>query len=766
MHVKDYSQMIGWLTRDKTTDVPGSMAHEARIMDQAALSDDVVPGPLKDEMLGKFNPDQETYEEYLQRINLERPFNMAEGGQLVAPSVDGSRPGYSGQGRSHWIYEPGSKNKKLKKEVIKDITTMMADSKNFPDKQTITKTFKYSGNPDKVLKMWAAQTGNTVPEERFRLHTYEGTDIQKKLVKAFEAQGDNPNIMKLAREFFPEMYKKKKTGATQQVRRILTEFADYVPRPNEPVPPGGEGYWKRRRKKINLALKRMGDTTIGEQMANQIWEENQKWVKLADENPNAILKNKKLRDALTITVDVDTGEIKKRNLTDDEILERVKRGDLFTEDHITEVREVETAPKKGGGTKLIKGHAVEYPTNKQSVTTFWNQSFLPNAKKYIAANPDGKNVKDIVKILDDYGLKLQVGDKSYGSTVEKVAWNSKTNLSPRLKSNFDVFDSSQNFLKNIPKGERGFLSRELAEGVARGAGKGIRIAGKWFGIPDAIFYYIDKQNMISKGIPEKEAAAQALKNSTFGLKKNKEYMKGLKKTAESMGIDARAFDDIYKLNVAGQKFDKYYVKAKEEIENLKELGYDKKADDAQKNLDRYMKEQNENLTNLNQKVIDQVSISKAGGAASPLQLSKARDVITQEDYYKPFEDITKVAKEKLKREKRKAFPTQKRQVDTAAGEWGEGFYKAFDHLTQGAKNVLQGRIIPYGPERFRPLESERQKEARYLKEMEPRELYLHNKAKGYTYDQPITSADIEDLRYNQPGVFYSEGGIASLKKKW
>ena len=107
MHVKDYSQMIGWLTRDKTTDVPGSMAHEARIMKQAALVDDVVPGPLKDEMLGKFNPDQETYEEYLQRINLERPFNMAEGGQLVAPSVDGSRPGYSGQGRSHWIYEQG-----------------------------------------------------------------------------------------------------------------------------------------------------------------------------------------------------------------------------------------------------------------------------------------------------------------------------------------------------------------------------------------------------------------------------------------------------------------------------------------------------------------------------------------------------------------------------------------------------------------------------------------------------------------------------------
>ena len=82
MHVKDYSQMIGWLTRDKTTDVPGSMAHEARIMDQAALVDDVVPGPLKDELEGKFDPSQETYEEYLQRINLERPFNMNQGGRI------------------------------------------------------------------------------------------------------------------------------------------------------------------------------------------------------------------------------------------------------------------------------------------------------------------------------------------------------------------------------------------------------------------------------------------------------------------------------------------------------------------------------------------------------------------------------------------------------------------------------------------------------------------------------------------------------------
>ena len=74
------------------------MNQEPRNMNQGGLVDDLEPGALKDELLNDFDPFQETYEEYLQRKRLgERPFNMAEGGQLVKPSVDGSRPGYQGK---------------------------------------------------------------------------------------------------------------------------------------------------------------------------------------------------------------------------------------------------------------------------------------------------------------------------------------------------------------------------------------------------------------------------------------------------------------------------------------------------------------------------------------------------------------------------------------------------------------------------------------------------------------------------------------------
>ena len=54
----------------------------------ALLQDDLEPGPLKDELKGTFDPTQETYEEYLRRINL------ADGGMLVKPGFGGVRQGY------------------------------------------------------------------------------------------------------------------------------------------------------------------------------------------------------------------------------------------------------------------------------------------------------------------------------------------------------------------------------------------------------------------------------------------------------------------------------------------------------------------------------------------------------------------------------------------------------------------------------------------------------------------------------------------------
>ena len=103
-------------------------ALEPRTMAQAPIAEDLEPGALRDEMLKDFDPSQETHEEYLQRINLERPFNMAEGGQLVAPSLDGSRPGYArGPKKKPITYYPLNVQKLIKGHGVKKYNELSID---------------------------------------------------------------------------------------------------------------------------------------------------------------------------------------------------------------------------------------------------------------------------------------------------------------------------------------------------------------------------------------------------------------------------------------------------------------------------------------------------------------------------------------------------------------------------------------------------------------------------------------------------------------
>jgi hypothetical protein len=58
----------------------------------ANLVDDLQPGPLKDELLEKFDPSQESYEDYLRRQSIpysERPFNAADGGMIGGGTISG-----------------------------------------------------------------------------------------------------------------------------------------------------------------------------------------------------------------------------------------------------------------------------------------------------------------------------------------------------------------------------------------------------------------------------------------------------------------------------------------------------------------------------------------------------------------------------------------------------------------------------------------------------------------------------------------------------
>ena len=283
-----------------------------------------------------------------------------------------------------------------------------------------------------------------------------------------------------------------------------------------------------------------------------------------------------------------------------------------------------------------------------------------------------------------------------------------------------------------------------------------------FLLPEVLFYQLDKRNRMSKGQSEKEAAAGALESGTLGAYDNRAYMEGLKETAKSMGIDSRSFDAAYDMNVLIKNYEQNDANFQNQYLNLLESGEEQRAQDLKKNFDRYTEETKNKYSLLSDTISDNV-MNTVG--ASPMAISRGRENITPDQFQKPFTDMQNVALEKLKREKIKASPTQKRQVDTTAGSIGEDFYQAFDQLTQGAKNVLQGRVIPFaskiGLPQYEPQPSQRAILSDTLQSLSDRDLERFNLGRGYIQSDPVSALDIENLRFEQPGLF-AGGGIAKL----
>ena len=279
----------------------------------------------------------------------------------------------------------------------------------------------------------------------------------------------------------------------------------------------------------------------------------------------------------------------------------------------------------------------------------------------------------------------------------------------------------------------------------------------WTGA-DIGFYYLDKWNEMSKGKSEKEAAGIALNNATLGLYKNKTYIEGLEKTAKEMGIDSRAFENVYNMNEKMAKVYKEHERYQGMIEKLKKREASPERDRTLASIENAYKNWEESMEpeidKWIQGIVDDISISKTGGIASPLELSKAAGSITDDEWYGAFGNLQKASLEKLRQEKAAAYDRQSRQVDPEAGKIG---------------NILN--IFPFS---LSPLE--RAKEQGRIDDMvafDPKELYRYNLARGLDPDAPITQAAEENLMYEHPGlgfnkggrVSYLDGGIVSLLKK-
>ena len=346
-------------------------------------------------------------------------------------------------------------------------------------------------------------------------------------------------------------------------------------------------------------------------------------------------------------------------------------------------------------------------------------------------------------------------------------------INPETKRIISIKDSYIPITQSLTEGRRvvppklrpgqgGFIATELIPGVTKTSRRIIGGAAG-FVLPEVLFYQLDKRNRMSKGVSEEEAEAAALQSASLGALKDTAYMNNLKKVGESMGVDSRSFDAAYDMNVLLKNYEQNNLNFQDQYLNLLETGDEKRASDLEKNFNEYKKRTQNKYSLLANNISDNV-MNTVG--ASPLIMEQGRKNITQEQFEKPFKDLQKAGLEKLKREKIKAAPTQKRQVDTTAGSIGEDFYQAFDSLTQGAKNLLQGRVIPFaskiGLPQYEPQASQREILSDTLQNLSDRDLERFNLGRGYVQSDPVSDLDLQNLAAERPGLFYAGGGIAKL----
>ena len=491
---------------------------------------------------------------------------------------------------------------------------------------------------------------------------------------------------------------------------------------------------------------------------------------LAKMSVKDIANNKELLNSVRLSINPQTGEVSYTNytvndpkgkpaLTDLELAEKIKQKaknkNFYVTEHI--------------GKKSFNKANLAFPNNIQSAN-YMSNAQLENARRFLII-PENRNTaaaQNLDKTLEDLKLTIrgpEYGDKPIGNKMN-IVFDSKTELSNIVQDQKIL----GKFTKPISN-QAGFVSKELLEDVARKIGsvgrKGTGIASG--GLTEALFYYLDKNNMISKGMSETEAAEQAKENVTFGLYENKAYMDSLKEIAEDMDINPSTFDSAYNLNILSKQYEQNTKNVQDQVDAALQNNDQKTANDLIKNYRVYKDRTKKEYERLENDITGRIS----GG--SPQIMSDAKNFITEKQFAEPFYDMQNAAIEKLKREKLRAFDTQKLQSDTAAGSTGSTLLSNVFN-TQSlprAGKFLFDLSNPFSalPD-YKNYLSDAEKENQMLRSLEPSDLNLVNLARGFTRDNirsaniesPILASDIENIKYQNPGVFFSKGGIASLTK--
>tara|TARA_R100000655_G_scaffold635_21_gene2704 strand:- start:373 stop:1233 length:861 start_codon:yes stop_codon:yes gene_type:complete len=265
--------------------------------------------------------------------------------------------------------------------------------------------------------------------------------------------------------------------------------------------------------------------------------------------------------------------------------------------------------------------------------------------------------------------------------------------------------------------------------------------GKFFGIGDVAFGYLDFLNNTQKGQDTETATKNAISAMTFGGYQGdkRKRIADIKELAVKGGVSPEVFDNITVFNENQNKLVQAITNAKNNWDYYTKKGLTEEANRIEKLGGQIATNFAKNIEDAGKSLRTNLQVQEAG---API------DINVDEQWKQSFENVRSAGIDYRTQQAKEAYDTQKRQVNPGAGEIGNWLLNNIFTLNAREKADLQ----------------------KQLNDMDEKELYRYNLQRGISPDQPLSGQSTLEFILQNPEIYgspqsYFDGGIASLRRK-
>tara|TARA_R100000664_G_C2754978_1_gene142650 strand:- start:165 stop:2513 length:2349 start_codon:yes stop_codon:yes gene_type:complete len=334
--------------------------------------------------------------------------------------------------------------------------------------------------------------------------------------------------------------------------------------------------------------------------------------------------------------------------------------------------------------------------------------------------------KDKTKIME------KIKEKDFNKQISNYI-TGKTNKQPMVSSGLaGAYDQ----LLNDP-----VMKKLLNSKGYKDFAKLAKTPGKFFGIGDVAFGYLDFLNNTQKGQDTETATKNAISAMTFGGYQGdkRKRIADIKELAVKGGVSPEVFDNITVFNENQNKLVQAITNAKNNWDYYTKKGLTEEANRIEKLGGQIATNFAKNIEDAGKSLRTNLQVQEAG---API------DINVDEQWKQSFENVRSAGIDYRTQQAKEAYDTQKRQVNPGAGEIGNWLLNNIFTLNAREKADLQ----------------------KQLNDMDEKELYRYNLQRGISPDQPLSGQSTLEFILQNPEIYgspqsYFDGGIASLRRK-